>query len=293
MMDVGEMKRLWRVARFDFWIAMGAILAVLTAGVLAGVIIGVGLAFIIRGKANAGGTSLLGQLFSRLTRVPTGRCMLYIDAAIVLASVLVLRDRPAGGQIQLRARPREVEELARVQQRRARGPHVDLEGTTVEEPFDDIAELGPAHDGVLAEQQPIAFDQLLHWNELHFGDEITNPLLLRHEAPRPGGRVLHEGPTVGDSGRVGVADGMTGSRIGDAGDEVDLDVVGHAPEEGVAAVRLLEDRGGDEGVDGTVGREASDETLPGHPTPQVAVEPEAPVPGAQDLPGAGRRPVSS
>lgn len=41
MMNVPEMKRLYRVARPDFWIAIGAILAVLTAGVLAGVIIGV------------------------------------------------------------------------------------------------------------------------------------------------------------------------------------------------------------------------------------------------------------
>ncbi len=41
MMDVAEMRRLFRVARFDFWIAVAAILSVLTAGVLAGVIIGV------------------------------------------------------------------------------------------------------------------------------------------------------------------------------------------------------------------------------------------------------------
>jgi len=41
MMDVTEMKRLYRVARVDFWIAIAAIVGVLTAGVLAGVIIGV------------------------------------------------------------------------------------------------------------------------------------------------------------------------------------------------------------------------------------------------------------
>ena len=41
MMDVAEMRRLWRVARADFWIAIAAILGVLTAGVLAGVIIGI------------------------------------------------------------------------------------------------------------------------------------------------------------------------------------------------------------------------------------------------------------
>jgi SulP family sulfate permease len=41
MMDVPEMRRLYRVARADFWIAVAAILGVLSSGVLAGVIIGI------------------------------------------------------------------------------------------------------------------------------------------------------------------------------------------------------------------------------------------------------------
>ena len=41
MMDVPEMRRLHRVARTDFWIAIAAIIGVLSAGVLAGVLIGV------------------------------------------------------------------------------------------------------------------------------------------------------------------------------------------------------------------------------------------------------------
>jgi sulfate permease, SulP family len=41
MIDVHELRRLYRVARFDFWIAAAAVLAVLSAGVLAGVVIGV------------------------------------------------------------------------------------------------------------------------------------------------------------------------------------------------------------------------------------------------------------
>jgi SulP family sulfate permease len=41
MMDVPEMRRLYRVKRTDFWIAVAAILGVLTAGVLTGVIIGI------------------------------------------------------------------------------------------------------------------------------------------------------------------------------------------------------------------------------------------------------------
>jgi high affinity sulfate transporter 1 len=41
MIDVGELRRLYRVARVDFWIAAAAILGVLSSGVLAGVVIGV------------------------------------------------------------------------------------------------------------------------------------------------------------------------------------------------------------------------------------------------------------
>jgi high affinity sulfate transporter 1 len=41
MMDVAEMERLYRVLRTDFWIAVAALVGVLSAGVLAGVVIGV------------------------------------------------------------------------------------------------------------------------------------------------------------------------------------------------------------------------------------------------------------
>ena len=41
MIDVPELRRLYRVTRFDFWIAVAAIVGVLSAGVLAGVVIGV------------------------------------------------------------------------------------------------------------------------------------------------------------------------------------------------------------------------------------------------------------
>jgi anti-anti-sigma factor len=41
MIDGPELKRLYRVTRFDFWIAVAAIVGVLSAGVLAGVVIGV------------------------------------------------------------------------------------------------------------------------------------------------------------------------------------------------------------------------------------------------------------
>jgi sulfate permease, SulP family len=46
MIDIPELRRLRRVKRFDFWVAATAIVAVLTAGVLAGVVIGIALSLI-------------------------------------------------------------------------------------------------------------------------------------------------------------------------------------------------------------------------------------------------------
>ncbi|KUM33205.1 SulP family inorganic anion transporter [Arthrobacter sp. EPSL27] len=46
MINVPEMRRLARVQRFDFWIAVAAILGTLVFGVLAGVLIGIGLSLI-------------------------------------------------------------------------------------------------------------------------------------------------------------------------------------------------------------------------------------------------------
>jgi high affinity sulfate transporter 1 len=46
MMDVKGMQRLFRVKRTDFWIAMAALVGVLSAGVLAGVIIGIALSMV-------------------------------------------------------------------------------------------------------------------------------------------------------------------------------------------------------------------------------------------------------
>ena len=46
MIDVAELRRLRRVARVDFWIAVAAIVGVLSAGVLAGVVIGVALSLV-------------------------------------------------------------------------------------------------------------------------------------------------------------------------------------------------------------------------------------------------------
>ena len=46
MMDVPEMRRIYRVQRLDFWVAVAAIVGTLAVGVLAGVMIGIGLSLL-------------------------------------------------------------------------------------------------------------------------------------------------------------------------------------------------------------------------------------------------------
>ena len=46
MMNVPEMRRMYRVQRFDFWVAIAAIVGTLAFGVLAGVVIGIGLSLL-------------------------------------------------------------------------------------------------------------------------------------------------------------------------------------------------------------------------------------------------------
>ena len=104
MIDVGELRRLRRVARFDFWIAVAAILAVLSSGVLAGVIVGVvlSLGWLIRVAATPP-IPLLGrepgtQVFRDLDEHPddetfAGVVVLRLDSGLFFATAQALEDR--------------------------------------------------------------------------------------------------------------------------------------------------------------------------------------------------------
>jgi sulfate permease, SulP family len=104
MMDVPEMRRLARVLRFDFWIAVAAIIATLLVGVLAGVVIGIGLSLIwlisvathppMPVLAREAGT----QVFRELDEHPgdeqlTGVAVLRLDGGLFFATADALEDR--------------------------------------------------------------------------------------------------------------------------------------------------------------------------------------------------------
>jgi len=104
MMDLPEMRRLARVQRFDFWIAMAAIAATLLAGVLAGVVIGIGLSLIwLVSVATRPAMPLLGRqpgthAFRELTDHPDdeqfpGVVILRLDGGLFFATSDALEDR--------------------------------------------------------------------------------------------------------------------------------------------------------------------------------------------------------
>jgi high affinity sulfate transporter 1 len=104
MMDVAEMRRLHRIARVDFWIAIAAILGVLSAGVLAGVLIGIVLSiFWLIYVSAAPHMPELGrvpgtQVFRSIDEHPEsetypGMLVLRFDAGLFFASADALVDR--------------------------------------------------------------------------------------------------------------------------------------------------------------------------------------------------------
>lgn len=104
MIDVAELKRLRRVARFDFIVAVAAIIGVLSSGVLAGVVIGIALSllWLIR-VATAPPMPLLGRdretgLFRELDEHPgdetvPGIAVLRIDSGLFFATSEALEER--------------------------------------------------------------------------------------------------------------------------------------------------------------------------------------------------------
>ena len=104
MIDIRELRRLHRVKRFDFWVAAAAIVAVLSAGVLAGVVIGIALSLVwLVYVATSPGMPLLGrepgtQVFRDLTEHPDyetfpGFAVVRLDGGLFFATAEALEER--------------------------------------------------------------------------------------------------------------------------------------------------------------------------------------------------------
>jgi sulfate permease, SulP family len=107
MIDLGELRRLYRVTRFDFWVAVAAIVGVLSAGVLAGVVIGVALSLLwLIYVATTPPMPLLGreagtQVFRDLDENPDdetfpGVAVVRLDGGLFFATSEALEERIRG-----------------------------------------------------------------------------------------------------------------------------------------------------------------------------------------------------
>jgi sulfate permease, SulP family len=103
MIDVPAIRRLFRVQRFDFWIAVAAIAGVLTFGVLAGVVIGIVLSIIwlvhvstrpnIVELGNQPGTQVFGDLASYPEGITyPGLSVIRFDGGLFFATADALQD---------------------------------------------------------------------------------------------------------------------------------------------------------------------------------------------------------
>ena len=109
MIDVGELRRLRRVARFDFVIALAAIVGVLSVGVLAGVVVGVvlSLGWLIH-VATSPPMPLLGrergtEVFRELDEHPDDEtfpafAVLRLDGGLFFATAEALEERVRGSR---------------------------------------------------------------------------------------------------------------------------------------------------------------------------------------------------
>ena len=104
MMNLPEMRRLARVQRFDFWVAVAAIAGTLTFGVLAGVVIGIGLSLLwLVYVATHPALPVLGreadtQVFRELSEHPddvpvVGVVAIRMDGGLFFATADALEDR--------------------------------------------------------------------------------------------------------------------------------------------------------------------------------------------------------
>jgi high affinity sulfate transporter 1 len=107
VLKVRAMQRLWHLARTEFWLAMAALLGVLTFGILAGVLVGVGLSLLwLVWRTSHPAMPLLGRLpgsrvYHSLDRFPgsethPGMVIMRFDGPLFFATASSLRRRIRG-----------------------------------------------------------------------------------------------------------------------------------------------------------------------------------------------------
>ena len=131
----------------------------------------------------------------------------------------------AGDQLHVAFRRSEANERAAVDERGAGNADMHFFRSVIVEHFHVVAQLGAAHDGVVAKQQSFAFEHGAIGNQFHFCHQRAHRLVARHEASGPCWRVFANGAMVGHAFSFGIAQGHADAGVGDAAGAIHFGIV--------------------------------------------------------------------
>ena len=100
-----------------------------------------------------------------------------------------------------------------------------LGGTALIQKLGGFAHLRPAHNRVVDQQQALPFDQIMHRNQLHFGNQVSLALMSRHKGARPRRGVFDKRPGKRNTRLVGVSDRVGSAGIGHTGHNIRMHII--------------------------------------------------------------------
>ena len=107
----------------------------------------------------------------------------HVAVQVLVAVTLQLLNDTARDELHLSLGGREVEELATVKQRRTANADMHLFGATLVHLLHVVAQLRAPHNGIVAKNDTLTFQQVAVGQQLHFGYMLAHILVGRHKTP--------------------------------------------------------------------------------------------------------------
>ena len=154
-------------------------------------------------------------------------------------SLQIFYDAP-GDEFLLALAGREVYEWAGIDERRTGNPHVHLPGTHAVQQLSAVPQLGSPDYAVVTEKHPLSLEYASVGNEFHLCDQVPHILVGRHKGPRPGRRVLVDGPHVRGAVTFRISYGHSYSAVRYAAGAIHFDFVLSAHKPSCLVAHLLD-----------------------------------------------------
>ena len=97
---------------------------------------------------------------------------------------------------------------------------MNLAGSALVQEFCCFSQLGAADNGVVNQEKTLVTNQGIDRNQLHFRNQVTLTLVLRHKGTGPGWCVFNKGTGKGNAGFIGIADSVGNAGIGNSGHNI-------------------------------------------------------------------------